>query len=137
MSITHCRECTRPVSDQAMACPHCGAPYPAKPQWDGWGWEYRSEAGIAGLPLVHIAFKYRPDYRPVVAKGWLAIGQFATGGITIAQFSLGVLSLSQFTVAAFAVTQIGAAWSLVAQVGLYVDQGWGQVVVRLGDLLAR
>jgi len=29
--------------------------------WTGWGFDYKSRAHIAGLPLVHVAFKYRPD----------------------------------------------------------------------------
>jgi hypothetical protein len=37
-----CRECGHQVSEQAFACPQCGAPYPARPQWTGWGFEYRS-----------------------------------------------------------------------------------------------
>jgi hypothetical protein len=134
--LTRCRECAGQVSFQAAACPHCGAPRPALAHWDGWGWEYRSRVRMLGLPLVHIAFKYRPGGRPVVARGVVAIGQFAVGIISIAQFGIGVLSLSQFALAGAAVAQIGAAWSLIAQVGVYVDQGWGQAVYRLADLIA-
>jgi hypothetical protein len=61
-----CRECRREVSEQAFACPQCGAPYPARESWKGWGHEYKSRLTIAGLPLVHISFKYRPDRTPVV-----------------------------------------------------------------------
>jgi hypothetical protein len=62
-----CRECKREVSEQAFSCPNCGAPYPAKEQWDGWGYEYKSNLSFFGLPLLHISFKYRPNRRPVVA----------------------------------------------------------------------
>jgi RNA polymerase subunit RPABC4/transcription elongation factor Spt4 len=135
MAIKHCRECSKPVSDEAMMCPHCGAPAPAREKWDGWGWEYKSETVIAGLPRVHIAFKYKPPFKPVVARGWLAIGQFAVGGITISQFGIGLVSVSQFTLAGFAVAQIGAAYSLIAQIGIYVDRGYGQVVRSVAELL--
>ena len=37
-----CRECKQEISEQALACPNCGTPYPAKDKWDGWGFEYRS-----------------------------------------------------------------------------------------------
>lgn len=130
-----CRECKHLVSDQAFACPQCGAPYPAKENWTGWGYEYRSRVQIAGLPLLHIAFKYRPNQMPVVAKGVIAIGQFGYGVVCISQFGVGLVSVSQFTIAGFAVAQFGLAWSLVAQIGVYVDRGYGQVVYSLSQLL--
>ena len=54
-----CRECRHEISEQAMACPHCGAPFPAREEWDGWGFEYKSRATIMGLPWIHVSFKYR------------------------------------------------------------------------------
>ena len=130
-----CRECTHHVSEHAFACPQCGAPYPARDVWDGWGYEYKSKITIAGLPLVHVSFKYRPNRRPVVARGVIAIGQFACGVVCIGQFSIGLLSISQFTVAAFAVAQFAAAYSLVAQFGVYVAEGHVQLVFQLPRLL--
>jgi hypothetical protein len=130
-----CRECQREVSEQALACPQCGAPYPARASWDGWGYEYKSQVTIAGLPLVHISFKYRPNRTPVVARGIIAIGQFGCGVVCISQFGVGVLCVSQFTVAGLALGQFGAAYSLIAQFGVYVAEGHGQFVVRLSELL--
>ena len=51
-----CRECQHQVSENAFSCPGCGAPYPAKPKWDGWGFEYKSKTRLLGLPLLHISF---------------------------------------------------------------------------------
>lgn len=130
-----CRECRHPVSEQAFACPSCGAPYPARPAWNGWGFEYKTKATWFGLPLLHVSFKFAPNRMPVPAVGVLAIGQFAAGIVTISQFGVGVFSLSQFTVAVYAVAQFAVAWSCIAQVGLYVDQAVGQAVWRVGDLL--
>ena len=110
-----CRECKREISEQAVTCPQCGAPYPTREKWDGWGFEYKSEVEIAGLPLLHISFKYRPNRMPVVARGIIAIGQFAIAGLALAQFA--------------------AAYSLIAQFGVYVAEGYGQNVVRLADLV--
>jgi hypothetical protein len=135
--MNNCRECGHQVSEQAIACPQCGAPYPAREKWDGWGYEYRSKTEILGLPLIHIAFKYRPNYRPVVAKGIIAIGQFGVGVINISQFGIGVFSLSQFTLAGYALAQFAIAWSLVAQIGIYVEEGHGQLVYSLFELIAR
>jgi hypothetical protein len=133
--MTPCRECQHEVSEQAMACPQCGAPYPAKPKWDGWGFEYKSEATLYGLPLLHISFKYRPNRRPVPAKGIIAIGQFAAGVVTFSQFGFGAVSVSQFTLAGYALAQFALAYSLIAQFGIYVHEGHGQLVKSLAELL--
>ena len=123
-----CRECKHEISEQAITCPHCGILYPAKEKWDGWGFEYKSKARLFGLPLLHVSFKFRPNFMPVPAVGIIAIGQFGAGIVNISQFGIGVFSLAQFTVAGFAVAQIGVAHTLIAQIGLYIGQGYGQLV---------
>jgi hypothetical protein len=130
-----CRECHKEVSEQAFACPNCGAPYPARQSWDGWGYEYKSKLVIAGLPFLHISFKYRANRTPVVACGIIAIGQFGCGVICLAQFGIGVFSVAQFTVAGFALAQFALAYSLIAQFGLYLAEGHGQRVFSLLKLL--
>jgi hypothetical protein len=120
-----CRECQHQISEQAFTCPQCGAPYPAREVWDGWGYEYKSKLTIAGLPLVHISFKYRANRTPVVARGVIAVGQFACGIVCIGQFSLAALAVAQFAV----------AYSLIAQFGLYLAEGHGQLVFNLSKLL--
>lgn len=135
-TIRPCRECRNDISEQAVTCPHCGAPYPAKEKWDGYGFEYKSEATMFGLPLVHISFKYRMNRTPVVAKGILAIGQFACGVFTLSQFGVGLFSISQFTIAAYALAQFGLAYSLIAQFGIFIESGKGKMVKSLMDLLA-
>ena len=130
-----CRECQQDVSEQATACPRCGAPFPAKEKWDGWGFEYKSEATFLGLPLLHISFKFRPNRVPVPARGVIAIGQFACGIFTISQFGVGVVSLSQFTIAAYALAQFAFAYSLIAQLEIYIHEGHGQLVIALSELL--
>jgi hypothetical protein len=130
-----CRECKHEISEEAITCPHCGAPYPAKEKWDGWGFEYKSKLTFWGLPLLHISFKYRPNRMPVVAKGIIAIGQFAYGVVTISQFGIGIFSLSQFTVAVYALAQFAAAYSLIAQVGIYINEGHGQLVRSVAEII--
>ncbi|RMF57601.1 MAG: zinc ribbon domain-containing protein [Calditrichaeota bacterium] len=132
-----CRECGQQVSAQAFSCPHCGAPYPAKARWDGWGYEYKSQTTLFGLPLIHVSFKYRPNKTPVVAKGIISIGQFGMGIVNISQFGIGLFSLSQFTIAGYAIAQFGIAWKLIAQVGLYFDKGYGQFVYPLMEVLQK
>lgn len=130
-----CRECQHQVSEQATACPNCGAPYPAREKWDGWGFEYKSAATLFGFPLLHISFKYRPNRVPVPARGIIAIGQFAYGVFTLSQFGVGVVSISQFTIAGYALAQFAFAYALVAQFGIYIHEGRGQVVKSVGELL--
>lgn len=90
---------------------------------------------LPDCPLVHISFKYRANRTPVVARGIIAIGQFACGIVCLAQFSIGVLSVSQFTLAVFAVAQFAAGYSLIAQFGVYLGEGHGQLVFNLSRLL--
>ena len=135
MELSNCRECGHKVSEMAVSCPECGAPYPAKEKWDGWGYEYKSKAAVLGLPLIHIALKYRSNGVPVPAIGFLAIGQFGIGVINISQFGIGLFSVAQFTIAGYALAQFAFAYSLIAQIGVYINQGYGQLVWKLGDLV--
>ena len=130
-----CRKCQHEISEDAMACPECGTPFPAKHNWDGWGFEHKSKATFFGIPWVHISFKYRANRMPVPARGIIAIGQFACGVFTLAQFGIGVVSISQFAVAAYAIAQFGVAYSLIAQFGLYVHEGRGQLVRSIMEML--
>jgi hypothetical protein len=65
--MKQCRDCRHTVSEQAIACPNCGAPYPAKEKWNGWGFEYKSEAAL--LPLVHIHSNTSPIACPFRRRG--------------------------------------------------------------------
>lgn len=130
-----CRECRREVSEQALSCPGCGAPFPARVKWDGWGFEYRSAATVFGLPLLHVSFKYRPNRVPVPARGIIAVGQFACGVFTLSQFGVGVVSISQFTIAGLGLAQFGIAYSLVAQFGIYIHEGHGQILTSVAALM--
>ncbi len=132
-----CRECKHAVSEDAVACPNCGAFYPALEKWDGWGYEWKSGLQILGLPLIHISFKYRPDRVPVVARGVIAIGQFAYGIVTISQFGIGVISVGQFAIAGWAFAQFAGAYSLISQIGVFIHSGRGQFIWKLAELFGR
>jgi len=71
------------------------------------GYEWRSSAEIFGLPLVHIAIgRNRETGKFLIAKGVIAIGQFAIGIIAMGQFAVGLLfGLAQFAVGIFAIGQ--------------------------------
>ncbi len=143
MTMITCRECDHEVSESARACPRCGAPWPAKPDYDGYGFEWISPMTVFGLPLVHVSFKYHTkstDGRragPVVARGIIAIGQFGYGVVCIAQFGIGLIGLGQFTLAGFAVAQFAVAYALVAQLGIWAGAGIAQVGMSFTELVER
>ena len=91
MALSTCRECGAEVNDRPGALPRCGAPQPANPAWSGTGFEWKSSRTYAGFPLVHIAFGKDSRGKRRVAKGVIAIGQFALGLITVAQFGVGLV----------------------------------------------
>ena len=130
-----CRECQHDVSESARSCPNCGAPSPAKENWDGYGFEYKSKVAFFDVPVLHISFKYRANRVPVPARGIIAIGQFAFGVFTVSQFGIGLFSIGQFVIGGWALAQFAAAYSLIAQIGIYVAEGHGQIVKSLKELL--
>ncbi len=116
MALASCRECQREISTEAMACPHCGAPRPTDLEWRGSGYEWRSEQSVYGYPLIHIAFGKDAKGKRRVAKGFIAIGQFAVGVITVAQFGIGLLfGFGQFIFGLTALAQF--AGGLIIGVG--------------------
>jgi len=84
-------------------------------------YEYISDARWNGVPWVHVAGGRHPETgRIVVAKGVVAVGQFAVGGVAVGQIGVGIITvaqlgiggmaaLGQVAVGAFAVGQLAAA----------------------------
>ncbi len=127
-----CSDCGERVSARAPFCPHCGAPHnkastyqrSVKPDW---GFEWRSQAEIMGYPLVHVAVG-RKDGKLRVAKGIIAIGQFAFGLITFAQFGVGLL---------FGFGQFIFGFTAIAQFAIAIYFGLGQFAtgyIAIGQL---
>jgi hypothetical protein len=107
VTLVSCRECRCEVSKTARRCPQCKAPFPGRPQWQGSGYEWKSHTTVLGYPLVHVAFGRDARGRLRVAKGVIAIGQFAIGLVTLAQFGIGILfGFGQFFLALTAVAQV-------------------------------
>ncbi len=110
MALLPCRECHKKISENAATCPECGAPFPAKQEWRGPGFEWKSQQTLFGYPLIHIAFGRNEKGRFRVAKGFIAIGQFAIGAFTLAQFGIAfIFGLGQFMFGLTAVAQIAVA----------------------------
>lgn len=112
MSLIECSECGNQVSDKALMCPHCGLA-----MGKGWfGYEYRSQSELFGLPLVHVACGYNPSTgMPRIAKGIIAIGNIAVGGLAVGGLSLGVISFGGLALGLIAIG--GAAVGLLLALG--------------------
>ena len=59
------------------------------------GFFWRTRAKILGVPLICVAFGSDEKGKTRVAKGIVAIGQFAMGGVAIGQFGVGFIGIGQ------------------------------------------
>jgi hypothetical protein len=110
MPLIPCRECQKEISTNAKACPECGTPFPSRKEWNGTGFEWKSQKSFYGYPLIHIAFGRNIHGKFRIAKGVIAIGQFAIGIITFAQFGVGLLfGFGQFIFGLTAISQFAIA----------------------------
>ncbi len=126
-SLIPCRHCQHSVSQEAPTCPHCGVPAPANPNWNGWGYEYKSSRQLFGMPLIHIAFGQDKQQKQRIAKGILAIGQYAKGFVAIAQFGMGFINIAQFGIGVLSINQFGIAAAILGQFAIGVA-----VIAQLG-----
>jgi hypothetical protein len=87
-----CRECIGRETPR-LVCQTCLG------QLGGFGFEYRSEASIGPWPLLHVCTGFNPvTMRPRVAKGVIAIGNFAVGGVAIGGLALGLVSVGGLSI---------------------------------------
>lgn len=92
------------------SCPYCGGLRVQDGKGSGTGVDWKSAATIMGYPLVHVAWGRDEAGRLRVARGIVAVGQFAIGIITVAQFGVGVaFGLGQFMIGIVAIGQVGLA----------------------------
>ena len=114
MSLISCPECSKEISDKALACLSCG--YPVRDVFRGF--EYRSKKELFGLPLVHIIFGrniYSTSGKPRIAKGIIALGPIAIGGLALGGLSIGVISFGGLALGFIAIG--GAAMGLLFALG--------------------
>lgn len=59
------------------------------------GFVWKTRTNIVGIPLICVAFGSDEKGKTRVAKGIVAIGQFALGGVAIGQFGIGLIGIGQ------------------------------------------
>lgn len=146
----------RTAQEIEEAVEHLRSRLAARPRsWTRPRFEYKSEASLLGLPLVHVVIGRDAAGRVGKAVGILAIGRMAFGVLPIGQLAVGVFPLGQLALGAvlalgqgaiagysamgqlavashFALGQFAAGASAIGQMALgrYVlaQLGWGRYV---------
>ena len=131
--MKQCRECRHEISEQAITCPQCGHPTLQKRHGTDGAWNTNQKRPFSVYPFYMFLSNIVQTERLLLLI--ISIGKFGCGIINISQFGVGIISISQFTVGVFVIGQFAAAYSLIAQFGLYIHEGYGQMVKNLFEIL--
>jgi predicted Ser/Thr protein kinase len=94
------------------------------------GFEYRSQTMLFGLPLVHIAQGTDPvTGRRRVAKGIIAIGDIAKGVVACGGFATGLIAFGGIALGFLAVGGMSIGLAALGGIGLGLVLGYGGLIV--------
>jgi hypothetical protein len=73
------------------------------------GFHWKTRIGLFGLPLICVSFGRDERGKRRIAKGFIAIGNYAVGGLAVGQFAAGIFSIGQFALGIAALGQLAIA----------------------------
>ena len=92
--------------------------------------EYRSNKGINGWPLIHINLGTHPETgRPLVAKGVVAIGNIAIGIVSIGAAAFGIVTLAGFGLGIVSLAGMAIGIVALGAIALGFEVALGAVVL--------
>lgn len=94
-------------------------------------YEFSSHVRILGMPFIHIAWGRNPvTGKLAVARGFIAIGQFAIGVVSIGQLSIGFLSVGQLSLGLWgALGQAAIGFLAIGQLAVGLRAAIGMLAV--------
>jgi hypothetical protein len=96
------------------------------------GYEYRSPVTILGWPLIHIASGINPKTGlPMLARGIIAIGNFAVGVVAVGGFALGGFTIAGIGGGLFVFAGIAAGLAAAGGIAVGLFLAVGGVAVSL------
>jgi len=132
-----CSYCAESIQDQAIKCRFCGEYLAGRgsliygSNW--WGYEYRSQIEMFGWSLIHIAGGINPRTGlPRIARGIIAVGNFAVGLVAIGGFAVGGFTIAGIGIGLFVLAGIAIGGIAIGGLALGILLAVGGLAISLG-----